>query len=62
VGRAQEVCCRHESPRVVRAPPGVVMVALPTIPRNASWAQSEGRAREVSQTSAAKDIIEAGTL
>jgi hypothetical protein len=30
----------------VRAPPGVVMVAPPEVPRNAERAQCEGRAKE----------------
>ena len=37
----------------VRAPPGVVMVALSEMPRNAERAQCEGRANEVSWVSAA---------
>ena len=31
----------------VLAPPGVVMVAPPEVPRNAEGAQSEGRAKEI---------------
>jgi len=32
---------------VVPAPPGIVILALPTVPRNAERAQSEGRVVEV---------------
>jgi predicted transcriptional regulator len=45
---------------VVPAPPGVVMLALHKVPRNAEGAQSEGRAKEGSQRSAAEDSIKAG--
>jgi hypothetical protein len=50
----------HALRGVVRAPPRVVMVALPRVPRNASRAQCEDRAREGFQKSAARGIIEAG--
>jgi hypothetical protein len=43
----------------VPAPPGVVMLAPPEVPRNAESAQSEGRA-EVMGKSAAEDSIKAG--
>jgi hypothetical protein len=42
----------------VPAPPGVVMLAPPEVPRNAESAQSEGRA-EVMGKSAAEDSIKA---
>ena len=44
------------------APPRVVMITLPEIPRNAERAQSEGRAKEGCPKSAAEDIIEAWIL
>jgi hypothetical protein len=52
----------HAFPRVVPAPPGVVMGSPPAITRNASRTQSKGRATEGVQKSAAKAIIEAGVL
>jgi hypothetical protein len=39
--------------REVPAPPGVVILALPEVPRNAERAQSEGRARHDGEASAA---------
>jgi len=49
----------------VPAPPEVVMIAAPEIPRNASRTQSEGRANENGkkrENSAAEDSIKAGVL
>ncbi len=50
--------CNRALRSVVPAPPGVVMVAPPEVPRNAEGAQIEGRAKEY-QESAAKGSIEA---
>jgi hypothetical protein len=48
--------------RGVPAPPGVVILAPPEVPRNAQRAQSIGRAQEGCPKSAAKDRIKAGAL
>ena len=47
---------------VVPAPPGVVMVALPEVPRNAESVRSERPRWKWGSKSAAKGIIEAGVL
>ena len=47
--------------RGVRDPPGVVILALPEIPRNAEREQSEGPRQEGVLKGAAKGIIEAET-
>jgi hypothetical protein len=47
---------------VVPAPPGVVMLALPTVPRNAWRRQSESRAPGGWGWSAAEGIVEAEVL
>jgi hypothetical protein len=46
----------------VRVPPGVVILALPEIPRSAEREQSEGPRQEGVLKSAAKGIIEARIL
>jgi hypothetical protein len=46
---------------VVPAPPGVVMLALPEVPRNAERAKSEGP-RQRRGKSAAQGVIEAGAF
>ena len=46
---------------VVPAPPGVVMVALPEVPRNAGGAMRRPRSEGL-EKSTAKGIIEAGVL
>ena len=40
--------------RDVPAPLGVVMLALPRVPRNAQWGKANGRAKEDSKKSAAE--------
>jgi hypothetical protein len=47
--------------RRVRAPPGIVMFAPPTAPRNAERAKSEGP-RQRREKSAAQGVIEAGAF